>query len=147
MATYHGDEYNNMVLHYLLTIMVQIKILGDNDIYKVFKIQEQYEFTDSEERFLNCDQCWMWWKGKQLYYKVTVDDVIYWIPREAIAIEGRVRRYPEINMETYKEESNIQPADWKKTYKEVTGIDVDKAEREMERLRFIAIKGYDPNKV
>lgn len=146
MATYHG-EHNDLVLYSLLTIMVEIKILGDNDVYKVFKIHEQYEFTDTEERFLNCDQCWMWWKGKQLYYEVTLDDVVYWIPKEAIAIESRVRRYPEINIETYKDLSDIQPADWKETYKEVTGIDVDKIEDNLIRLRQIARLGYDPTKV
>lgn len=114
----------------ILTVIVTIKIMGENGTEKWFNSYSQFCYEDTKEITNRCQSCSIDFR-KRVYthYRVVIDDEDFYIPDWAIALENRVRKDWEENARALKEHENTQPKDWKKAYLEATGIDITKTEK------------------
>jgi len=138
------DEIDPMSV---ITIIMPVKILGDDgSTYYWFRPRRQYLFTDSEVRSIDCNGCGQYLKNQLvLHYKVTINEINYWIPKPVTAIENYIRPDYEQSYEAWRESKYHRPVDYKKELKLLTGIDLEEIEGNMQNRRNFA-RGYIDDK-
>jgi len=123
----------------ILTMTTSLEIDGENDIYRFYLLyMHQYQFTEQQMRYRYIDDKDGLETGGDtrthvLHYKVvSTDELDYcWIPSIYVAIENKLRTPEQQDRFLYNENIVVdQPRDHVKTYKEITGIDLDKFNRQ-----------------
>ena len=95
-----------------------------------FIFREQYCYEDIISREIVCSSCEGESSYKKIdYYRVLMLDEEYYVPSYAATHDEKV--HPEYfkSYADYFEYKNIQPADWKKAYYELTGFDISKLDK------------------
>lgn len=96
-------ENSEVTLDQIITIIAEVKVMGDDNIYRWFTPYRQYIFCDTAVMRLSCSWCDQdnnpERKGKTLHYKLCLDSVTYWIPDWAATVEGKLREEWEQNID------------------------------------------------
>jgi hypothetical protein len=137
----------------VLTMTTSLEIDGENNIYRFYLLyMHQYQFTDQMMRYRKVDDVGDGGldtggdpRPYVLHYKVVADDGLdyCWIPSIYTAIENKLRT-PE-QQDSYLRNMNRvsdQPRDVVKAYKDITGKDLDKFNRQEMHNGFELYKRY-----
>ena len=113
-----------------ITITNTILVNGSLGSTKYFIKNDQYCFTEIVRMQVDCKTCDASYKHQMLdYFVVEIDGEIFNIPETDAVHDATTIPAKFKNPHAYWEDYNKQPADWKKAYKELTGIDVTKSEQ------------------
>jgi len=125
----------------IITIVNNVRIVGEDGTIKWFIPWNQFCFEDTQEVVNRCNSCSEDYETRvYLHYRVVIDDEDFLIPDWAVAHDDRVREDWEVNARALQEHENRQPKDWKKAYKEATGIDIEKFEGRQDNGAFLTRK-------
>ena len=110
-----------------ITMTSTVRLDGSDGSTRYFIKNDQYCFTNIVVMNTGCESCDESFKYRKRYaYEVVVDEETYYVPEDVAVMDST--KFPDKYKSAYAywEQRNYQPADWKKVYKEMTGIDVDK---------------------
>jgi hypothetical protein len=96
-------ENSEVTLDQIITIIAEVKVMGDDNIYRWFTPYRQYIFCDTAVMDISCHWCDEdsnpLQKGSTMHYKLCLDSVTYWIPDWAATVEGKLREEWEQNID------------------------------------------------
>ena len=118
---------NDVDINKILTIVAVVAVTGSKGTVRWFRPWKQYMFDETERQYTPLEGCGdTFGKISMIHYRVTIDDEYFWIPEERMAIEGMLRPEWRQDKYAYLEHISDEPKDFKKVYKDLTGIDLDK---------------------
>ena len=74
------------------------------------------------------------------FFEVEIDGELYYVPETDAVHDSETRLAKFKSPYAYWMDRNYQPADWRKVYKEITGIDVSKTDKAIYNGEAIAQK-------
>lgn len=113
-----------------IRIFDALQVRGSEDTLKWFPVNENYCFTDIVYVDNMCNPCGAFTKyQKTLHFIVDIDGEEFYIPDTHAILDSEGLPEHFKSYDKYINYRNEQPADWKKEYLKVTGIDITKTER------------------
>jgi hypothetical protein len=108
-----------------ITIIIKVKITGSNGTIKWFVPYNQYCYESVVTSNISCSDCVLE-VGQQITqcYRVVIDNEDFLIPKYYAVVEEHCRTEMEKDFFKLREKWWEQPEDWKKEFKNLTGIDV-----------------------
>lgn len=126
MEVFYDEDGNIVDLSKIITILYTINLRADDGIHEKYVIRNyQYRFEDIDNRVTDCDDLPLEYQGIRMdHYRLTIDDIDYYVPQVAAAIEYTLRKAWMQDKRTYQRKLSSQPKDVIAAYEEATGIDL-----------------------
>ena len=109
-----------------IIIIEQYKATGSNGTEYWFIPYRAYCYDQIVTLEVPCIGCSVGKYAREKFYQITIDDEIFLLPKSAGASDSRELETIFHDLRSWRESKFEQPDDMWKTYKELTGIDLEK---------------------
>lgn len=124
-----------------ITITTSVLLDGSEGGTKYFIKNDQYCFIRKIRKGVDCENCDTRNKYPVMdFFEVEIDGELYYVPETDAVHDSETRLAKFKSPYAYWMDRNYQPADWRQTYKEITGIDVSKTDKAIYNGEAIAQK-------
>lgn len=111
----------------MIVMQQSLRVEGSDGFFLWFLPGRQYEYTDTSMILNECVECDVIYKKKLTkHYKVTIDDIFYWIPNFACVVYNKVIEEAKQDKQQYWVDQFADTTyDHEKKAKEVFGLVID----------------------